>query len=57
MNTVSEQLSRIITQLEDAANDADWDQVEALIKELEILKEDMETEFPMPNEDWDEEEF
>lgn len=57
MNTISEQLNRIINQLEDAANDNDWDQVELLIKELEILKEDMETEFPIPNEDWEDDDL
>ena len=53
MNTISEQLTRIVNQLEEAVNMNDWDTVEYSIKELEILKEDMESEFPMPNEDWE----
>lgn len=49
MNTIAIQLGRIIDELEMAVNDNDIDRVESLIKELEVLKEDMENDFPMLN--------
>jgi hypothetical protein len=53
MLSISAKLEEMMVALEDAIHYGDWDIVEEVVKDIDILKEDLESEFHMPGADID----
>ena len=53
MLSISAKLGEMMVALEDAIHYEDWDIVEEVVRDIDILKEDLESEFHMPGADLD----
>jgi hypothetical protein len=53
MLSISAKLGEMMVALEDAIHYGDWDIVEEVVRDIDILKEDLESEFHMPGADLD----
>ena len=57
MSVIANRIERLIDKLEDASYNHDWDLVDQTIRDLEILSEDLNSDFPMLGEDWEDDEI